>query len=108
MPRKLNQLADGTYEDIGALSYTAQDFEGIFLSDKERTLHVAFNPKVTSLKNTIQETKQDTLGGKYPYFFRNGNLKYKEFPISGLISYQMDEEATFMSKSELGLSVDTS
>jgi hypothetical protein len=38
----------------------------------------------------------DTLGGKYPFFFRNGNVNYKEFPISGLISMQMDKEETFM------------
>ena len=37
-----------------------------------------YNPKISSFKETIQEAKQDTLGGKYPFFFRNGNLGYKE------------------------------
>lgn len=73
------------------------DFEDMYLSDGERQLRVRFNPKVTSFKNTILESKMDTIGGKYPFFFRNGNVKYKEFPISGLISTLTDENGDFMS-----------
>lgn len=72
------------------------DFEDIFLSDGERQLKVKFNPKISSFKNTILESKMDTLGGKYPFFFRNGNVKYKEFPISGLISMLMDSNGEFV------------
>jgi hypothetical protein len=36
------------------------------------------------------------LGSKYPFIFRNGNVNYKEFPISGLLSYLMDEKEMFM------------
>lgn len=72
------------------------DFEDMYLSDGERQLRVRFNPKVTSFKNTILESKMDTIGGQYPFFFRNGNVKYKEFPISGLISALSDENGEFM------------
>ena len=68
----------------------------MYLSDGERQLRVRFNPKVTSFKNTILESKMDTIGGQYPFFFRNGNVKYKEFPISGLISTLSDENGEFM------------
>ena len=44
----------------------------IFLSDKDKQLKISFNPKVSSMKETILETKQDTIGGKYPIFYRNG------------------------------------
>ena len=44
------------------------------------------------------ETKKNTIGGKYPFIFRNGAVEYKEFPISGLISYLMDEDEFFISK----------
>ena len=71
------------------------DFEDMFLSDGERQLRIRFNPKVSSFKNTILESKMDTIGGKYPFFFRNGNVKYKEFPISGLISMLMDSNEEF-------------
>lgn len=83
------------------------NFEDIFLSDKDRQLRVRFNPKISSFKTTIIETKTDTIGGKYPFFFRNGNVEYKEFPINGLISYWMDEQEDFISRSALGLDDDT-
>jgi hypothetical protein len=49
------------------------------------------------------ESKTDTIGGKYPFFFRNGQVGYKEFPINGLISYWQDDEDLFVSKTELGI-----
>lgn len=67
------------------------DFEDIFLSDISQSLRLRFNPKVSSLKTVFQEQKIETIGGKYPFFVRNGNLKYKEIPISGLLSSEMDE-----------------
>lgn len=73
------------------------DFEDLFLFDGTRQLKVRFNPKVSSLKTTVLETKTDTIGGKYPRFFRNGNVAYKEIPISGLISMLSDENEYFMS-----------
>jgi hypothetical protein len=72
------------------------DFEDMFLYDGKRQLKIRFNPKVTSFKNTILETKTDTIGNKFPYFFRNGSVSYKEFPISGLISMLMDDNELFV------------
>ena len=83
--------------------YITPQFEDIFLSDSERQLKIRFNPKVSSFKDTILEQKQDTIGGKYPFFFRNGQVKYKEIPISGLISYFMDDEEMFISLEDIGL-----
>jgi hypothetical protein len=59
-------------------------------------LCIRFNPKINSFKENIKETKQDTLGGKYPFFFRSGDTCYKEFSINGLISYHMDNDLLFM------------
>ena len=78
------------------------DFEDMFLYDGERQLNIRFNPKVTSFKITLQETKTDTIGSKYPFFFRNGSVGYKEFPISGLISYHMDTHELFLGNDILG------
>lgn len=71
-------------------------FEHMFLFDGEKQLKIAYNPKVGSFKTTLQENKMDTIGGQFPYFFRNGNIKYKEFPISGLLSLISDDEGLFM------------
>lgn len=78
------------------------DFEDAFLYDGERQLKIKYNPKITSFKTDYLETKTDTIGSKYPFIFRNGRVSYKEFPISGLVSYQSDEENLFMSNEDLG------
>lgn len=77
------------------------NFEHSFLYDGKRQLKIKYNPKVTSFKTNVLETKTNTIGGQYPFFFRNGNVNYKEFPISGLISYHSDEEELFLTNEEL-------
>ena len=61
-------------------------FEDAFLYDGKRQLRIRYNPKISSFKKDVLETKTDTIGGKFPFIFRNGSVSYKEFPISGLIS----------------------
>lgn len=71
------------------------DFEDSFLFDGKRQLRIRFNPKMSTFKTDHLESKIDTIGSKHPFIFRNGNVAYKEFPISGLISYQMDDDNLF-------------
>lgn len=71
------------------------DFEHLYLSDDAYQLKIKYNPKISNIKPIIQETKVETIGGAYPFFFRNGNTKYKEFNISGLLSAQADENGEF-------------
>lgn len=79
------------------------DFEDAFLYDGQQQLKIRYNPKVSSFKTDLQESKVETIGSKYPFIFRNGQVRYREFPISGLISYFMDENEKFMSKKAIGL-----
>lgn len=72
------------------------DFEDAFLFDGERQLNIRFNPQVSSFKTTLLESKLDTLGGQHPFIFRNGNVAYKEFPVSGMISMLSDPNELFM------------
>lgn len=58
-------------------------------------LRLSLNESLSSFKYTTLRSKQDTLGGKYPVLVENGNAYYAEFPISGMISFQMDEDSTF-------------
>ena len=98
------------YNDRGLYSHRMlteevyAEFDDLFLYDGERQLRVQFNPKVSSFKNTQLETKVDTIGSRHPFIFRNGNVSYKEFPISGLISHYMDEANLFMVNNELNFS----
>lgn len=97
---KANNTSDGTFISNKVVA----DFEDMFLYDGDRQLRIRFNPKMSSFKKNIQEQKLDTIGGKFPHFFRNGVIEYKEFPIGGLISYRVDENEFFLDwPKELGL-----
>lgn len=82
-------------------------FDHMFLSDGERQLAIKFDPKVSSFKTTLSESKVDTMGSKYPFFFRNGAVAYKEFPISGLISILCDENNSFINNRQITPANDT-
>lgn len=85
----------GYYHTVFKHSPIFMDFEDAFLFDGQRQLRIRFNPKISSFKSTILESKVDTIGGKYPFIFRNGNVEYKEFPISGLLSLIGDPNERF-------------
>ena len=81
------------------------DFEDMFLYDGQRQIKLRFNPKISSFKINHLEQKTDVIGNRYPVFFRNSIVEYKEFPISGLISYHLDDNELFIQDSlqELGI-----
>ena len=95
---------NGIYSSRIFTGKVLMQFEDSFLFDGQRQLRIRFNPKVTSFKTVKQESKKTTIGAQYPFFFKSGNVYYKEFPISGLISYIMDENEYFLSKeNDLGM-----
>ena len=75
------------------------DFEDAFLYDGQRQLKIRFNPSISSFKATLLETKTNTIGDKYPFIFRNGVVNFKEFQISGLLSFLGDESNQFLEDS---------
>ena len=76
------------------------NFEDAYLCDNDYQLRIRFNPQITNFKNNILESKVETLGSKYPFIFRNGNVSYKEFSISGLLSLNSDLNGKFMKLEE--------
>ena len=103
---KTYKYAIQQYNDAGLYSNRLEsneiyvDFEHAFLYDGNKQLKIKYNPKVSSLKINLLESKIDTIGSQYPYIFRNGNVYYREFPISGLISCLMDEENLFIDEKQ--------
>lgn len=71
------------------------NFEDAFLYDGDKQLCIKYNPKISSFKTVKMESKVNTIGGKYPFIFRNGDTEYKEFQISGLLSALSDPEGDF-------------
>ena len=84
------------FDEFGDPYYIVGDFEDMFLTDGDRQLKIRFDPKVSTYKPTILESKVETIGSKYPFIFRNGSVNYKEFAISGLLSHLIDEDELFM------------
>lgn len=78
------------------------EFEDMFLYDGKKQLKIRFNPQVSSFKLQVSESRNDTIGSKYPFFYRNAKIGYKTFPVSGLISMQMDENEFFLTYDEIG------
>lgn len=71
------------------------DFEFSYLYRDGIQIKLNLNNKISNFKHTTLISKLDTLGNQYPYLFKNGQAYYAEFSISGLISYQSDEDQTF-------------
>lgn len=61
-----------------------------------KSLRLTYDAGVSTFTTVKTETKTNVLGSKYPYLFR-GASGYKEFPLSGIISFTMDTHNTFMS-----------
>lgn len=75
--------------------------EDIFLSREGMQFKIKFDPNISSFKTNLLETKTETLGSKHPFIRRNGKVKYKEFPIGGLITTFCDEEGLFLNRKNL-------
>ena len=73
-----------------------------FLTVGNIQLKLKYNSKVNSYKHTVQATKQDGLGSKYPMILRNGYTYYAEFPVTGLITLHLDEGGRFFVEKEDG------
>lgn len=76
------------------------EFYDVVLSRGEQQLKIQYNYKISTFKPTVNRTKVDTLGGKYPKFSENAALNYKQFSVSGLISSQEDENKLFLDEKE--------
>ena len=74
------------------------DFYDAILSRAGQQYAIRYNYNISSLKPTVNRTKIDTLGGRYPKFAENAILNYKQLSISGLISAESDAYQKFVEK----------
>lgn len=66
--------------------------EYIYLITKDTQLTVKFDGDVSSYKHVVSENSTETIGSKFPFVMRNGNINYRQFNISGKISTLIDIE----------------
>jgi len=73
-----------------------RDYEYSYLvGEGGRQLKLKYNNVMNSYTYNYSESKTDTIGGKYPFITRNGNMQYRTIPVNGLISFNMDESQLF-------------
>lgn len=77
------------------------NLEDCFLTVGDKQLKLQFDVNISSMKRTISDSKVETLGSPFPFIKRNGIINYRTFPISGLVTFIMDEEGLFATKEDI-------
>ena len=100
--RIVEETRDNQKVQVEKVIYLMREFEHSYLvgeSDgKIRQLKLKFNNTISSYRQQVNESKNDTIGGVYPIVTRNSATYYKTFSISGLISLLMDDNKLFYDK----------
>lgn len=71
------------------------------LGRNNQQLKLQFNNNLNNYRINLNEGIVTTLGGKYPFIVRNGATNYKTFTITGLISFNMDENGLFITRDKI-------
>lgn len=79
------------------------EFEHAFLLEEGgRQLKLKYDFQISTANVTVSESKTDTIGSKFPFVRRNGNMYYRTFQCTGLITGFMDlGERLFITPEEL-------
>ena len=77
------------------------EYEDAFLYEKGKQLKLKYNFVISSYATKVYEQVIDTIEDKYSHIIRNGNVYYKTFQCSGIISSYMDEEHLFTTDNEI-------
>lgn len=75
-------------------------FQHMYLSSGGRQLNIKFDPQISSFQRVVSEARVETIGSKYPWFYKTGAIGYRTFPITGTISALMDDSALMKSSRE--------
>lgn len=81
-------------------------YEDMFLNSIGRQLKLRFDSHITSYKKVVTENKIETLGSTYPIIRRNSATNYRQFSITGLISYFSDDGEIFLTEDNIYLAED--
>ena len=82
-------------------------FEDAFLTEKGQSkdeavqLKIRYDMNISNMIVNVGEARTDTIGSKYPYVRRNGNMYYHSFPFSFLITAYTDNNHIFANEKEL-------
>lgn len=66
--------------------------DDMFLVNNGISLRIRYNPTISNFKRTLSESVVNTIGSKYPFIRRNGQMDYRSFSIGGLLSCNTESE----------------
>lgn len=75
------------YYQSAESSLTLDNFEHLYLLDRDYLMSIQFDPKISNFKWVTQESLTNTLGGIYPIVRHNGHSYYKQFSLSGTLFF---------------------
>lgn len=71
------------------------EFDGAVITDGETSYHILLEPSVTQTNRTRPCTVIQTMNGKYPFVFYNGDTNYDSGTFSGIVIEYDDDTDTF-------------
>lgn len=71
--------------------------EDAVLTTKDQQLKLNLSLNIGNIAPTLSENQTTTIGGRYPFIQRNGNLKYRNFSLSGMVHSYMNTNDLFLS-----------
>ena len=105
--QKMVDISTKTYTALNKTNELIRMFDFSFLVGynkklkRKQQLKLTFNQTIDNFSIVVNDSQLTTLGGKYPFVTRNGNTEYKQFPINGLISFNMDENKLFVDEIDI-------
>lgn len=94
----------GLPETIVVDKQIQRDFEYTYIVGKnQRQLKIKFNDNISNYVPQIYDNKLEPIGSQFPYTYRNSKTNYKTFPIAGTISFEMDDNETFLINGDLDI-----
>lgn len=69
--------------------------------DTIKQLKLKFDFQISSYKTNISQSRTDTIGSKYPFIRRNGQMYYRSFSCTGTVTSYMDNTDLFTSSEQM-------
>ena len=81
-----------------------RDFDYAYLLGKDqRQLKLKFNNTMNTFTPQVYDNNLEPIGSQFPYTFRNSKADYRTFPITGTITFEMDDGDTFLPNGTLDI-----
>jgi hypothetical protein len=85
----IDSFIDKETEEIKSLM-VYPTFDNNYLFDANQYMVIKYNPVLSGYKYVTQESISNSIGGKFPIIRINGDTKYRQFNLSGVLTFNSD------------------